>query len=35
MGDTNFDIKFSGLPPHLQMKLWVLGVLMPTLAKYV
>lgn len=26
MGDSNFDIKFSALPPDLQMKLWVLGL---------
>ena len=24
--DTNFDVKFSALPPELQMKLWVLGL---------
>src|SRR5271169_828926 len=26
MGDQTFDIKFSALPPDLQVKLWVLGL---------
>jgi hypothetical protein len=26
MGDTNFDINFSALPPDLRMKLWVLAL---------
>jgi hypothetical protein len=26
MGDSNFDIRFTALPPDLQMKLWILGL---------